>query len=250
MPPPKKVPQTNAIFASLNQAHSLAKQDASVLRISLDAKATVVLGPFARGGYNRTGLRAVDHDFKAVGRLTPFGLFLPDTKDLSLWMTTSKVTSDFIVDRLEDWWRRQREHYRTVRTLLLDLDNGPENHGKRTRFLFRLARFAQAEQLQVRLVYYPPYHSKYNPIERCWGVLEGYWRGELLDSTEAVLGFARNMTYAKKHAQVEHCTETYAKGVRRSKPQMKILEPWLERTTGLEKWAVLIQPPPVDQLII
>ena len=44
-------------------------------------------------------------------------------------------------------------------------------------------------------MYYPPYHSKYNPIERCWGVLEVYWNGELLDSEEAVLGFAANMTY-------------------------------------------------------
>ena len=250
MPPPKKVPQTNAIFANLNQVHVLAKKDATVLRMSLDAKATVIVGPFSRGGYNRTGLCAVDHDFKGEGRLTPFGLFLPDTKDLTLWMTTSKVTSDFIVDRLEDWWRQRREDYRAVRTWSLDLDNGPENHGNRTQFLFRLVRFAQAEQLQVRLVYYPPYHSKYNPIERCWGVLEGYWRGELLDSTEAVLGFARNMTYAKKHPQVEYCTETYGKGVRRSKAQMKMLEPWLERTKGLEKWAVLIQPPPMDQIII
>ena len=39
-------------------------------------------------------------------------------------------------------------------------------------------------------MYYPPYHSKYNPIERCWGVLEVYWNGELLDSEAAVLGYA------------------------------------------------------------
>lgn len=249
MPPPKKVPQTNAIFTNLSQVHISAKMDPSVLRMSLDAKATVVLGPFARGGYSRTGTQAVDHDFKPVGRLTPFGLFLPDVKDLSLWMTSSQVTSDFIVDRLEEWWRRRRESYRGVRTLLLDLDNGPENSGSRSQFLYRLVRFAQAEQLQVRLAYYPPYHSKYNPIERCWGVLEGYWGGELLDSTEAVLGFARNMTYAQKHPEVELSTAAYPKGVRRSKAEMRKLKPWLQRTTGLEKWAVLIQPPPVGQLI-
>ena len=250
MPPPKKVPQTNAIFTNLSQVHGLAKMDASVLRMSLDAKATVVLGPFARGGCNRTGIRAVDHDFKPLGRLTPFGLFLPDTKDLSLWLTPSKVTSDFIVDRLEEWWQRRRVNFPKVRTLLLDLDNGPENHGNRSQFLFRLVRFAQAEQLRLRLAYYPPYHSKYNPIERCWGVLEGYWRGELLDSVEAVLGFARSMTYAKKHPEVEHVSKSYFKGVRRTKAEIRKLEPWLERTTGLEKWAVLIQPPPVDQLFI
>ncbi|WP_419606290.1 ISAzo13-like element transposase-related protein, partial [Thiolapillus sp.] len=36
----------------------------------------------------------------------------------------------------------------------------------------------------MRLAYYPPYHSKYNPVERLWGVLENHWRGELLDSVE------------------------------------------------------------------
>src|SRR5437763_116913 len=83
---------------------------------------------------------------KPMGRLTPFGLFLPDTKDLSLWMTTSKVTSDFIVDRLEEWWGRQRDNHRAVQTLLLDLDNGQENHWNRSQFLYRLVRFAQTEQ--------------------------------------------------------------------------------------------------------
>lgn len=250
MPGQKKIPQTNAIFANLNLVHAAGKMDASVLRMSLDAKATVILGPFARGGYNRAGIQAGDHDFKPEGRLTPFGLFLPTTKDLSLWMTSSKVTSDFIVDRLEEWWHRHREDHRAVRTLQLDQDNGPENHGNRTQFLFRLVRFAQAEQLRIHLAYYPPYHSKYNPVERCWGVLECYWSGELLDSTEAVLGFARNMTYAKKHPEVVHCIQEYAKGVRRTKAEMKKLAPWVQRTTGLEKWSILIQPPPVDQLII
>jgi hypothetical protein len=73
----------------------------------------------------------------------------------------------------------------------------------------------------------------------------------LLDSTEAVLGCARNMTYAQRHPEVEHITVEYAKGVRRSKAEMRKLQPWLERTAGLEKWAVLIQPPlsgPVNSL--
>ena len=65
-------------------------------------------------------------------------------------------------------------------------------------------------------MYYPPYHSKYNPIERCWGVLEVYWNGELLDSEEAVLGFAANMTYAGRHPHVDRVSTAYCSGVRRS----------------------------------
>jgi transposase len=67
----------------------------------------------------------------------------------------------------------------------LDLDNGPENHSRRSQFIYRLVLWAQATQLTIELVYYPPYHSKYNPIERCWGVLEVYWNGELLRSEGA-----------------------------------------------------------------
>lgn len=249
MPPPKKVPQTEAIFAHLKQAHDGAKTDPSVLRLSLDSKAAVILGPFARGGRSRSGIQAVDHDFKPLGRLTPFGLFWLGAKELSLWFTASKVTSDFMVDRLVEWWQQRRTSFRSVRRLLLDLDNGPENHGNRSQFLYRLVCFAQTEQLAVQLAYYPPYHSKYNPIERCWGVLENYWRGELLDSEEAVLGYARNMTYAQKHPEVQRVTQPYAKGVRRTRAEKKRLEQWIERTSGLEKWGILIHPPSPDQLI-
>jgi hypothetical protein len=102
--------------------------------------------------------------------------------------------------------------------------------------------------LAIELAYYPPYHSKYNPIERCWGVLEVYWNGELLNSEAAVLGFARNMTYAGKHPQVYRVSQTYATGVCRSTKEMKRLEQCLQRLPGLEKWSVIIPPPKPDEL--
>ncbi len=209
-----------------------------------------MIGPFARGGKNRFGKKGADHDFKPWGKLTPFGIFLPDYKDLSLYFTPSKVTSDFIVDRLEQWWQEKRHHYPKVNTLLLDLDNGPENHSRRSQFIYRLVLFAQAMQLKLLLVYYPPYHSKYNPIERCWGVLEVYWNGELLTSEAAVLGFAGNMTYAGKHPQVHQVNQLYSKGVRRSKEEMKWLEHRLVRLEGLPKWFVTITPPKPGEIIL
>ena len=39
-------------------------------------------------------------------------------------------------------------------------------------------------------MYFPPYHSKYNPIERCWGILEHHWNGALLDTIESALLWA------------------------------------------------------------
>ena len=202
----------------------------------------MLIGPFSRGGKSRLGTEGADHDFRPWGKLTPFGIFLPDLKDLSLYFTSSKVTSDFIVDRLDDWWQANRSRHPQVRKLLLDLDNGPENSSRRTQFVYRLALWAQAAQVALELVYYPPYHSKYNPVERCWGVLEVYWNGELLQSEEAVLGFAGSMTYAGKHPAVVRVSQEYAKGVRRSKHEMKAVEKSLTRSSQLPKWHVSISP--------
>lgn len=59
-----------------------------------------------------------------------------------------------------------------MRTLVINLDNGPECHSRRSQFLKRVVALARKYRLVVQLAYYPPYHSKYNPIERCWGILE------------------------------------------------------------------------------
>jgi len=113
-----------------------------------------------------------------------------------------------------------------------------------------LVQWAQATQLTVELVYYPPYRSKYNPIERCWGVLEVYWNGELLDSEEAVLGFAANMTYAGRHPHVDRVSAAYCSGVRRSSAEKKLLEGRLMRQPSLPKWSVTIAPPKPDEIIL
>lgn len=97
-------------------------------------------------------------------------------------------------------------------------------------------------QLNIQLAYYPPYHSKYNPIERVWGVLENYWNGSLLDSLKTVFYFAQNMTYNGVHPGVQIVEKTYHTGVKLTKKVMDELEKRFERLPGLEKWFVLIRP--------
>jgi hypothetical protein len=93
---------------------------------------------------------------------------------------TSCETSDFWVDCLEYWWDKAKDSCPGVRRLVIRLDNGPSCASNRTQFLKRMVEFAQRTGLEIRLVYYPPYHSKYNPIERVWGSLERHWNGTLL----------------------------------------------------------------------
>jgi hypothetical protein len=137
----------------INQAADAAD---NVLRISMDAKATVKIGPFARGGKSRADVKAADHDFQPEGTVTPVGIFLPATDELFLYGVTSKVTSDCLVDRLAQWWTTVRERFAHITTLVINLDNGPENHSRRTQFMQRLIEFVQQYQVAIRLAYYPP----------------------------------------------------------------------------------------------
>jgi hypothetical protein len=240
VPPPKKVPETDAIFDRLSVVNPQADRAEDTLRLSLDAKATVNVGPFSRRGKGRTKVEAADHDFEPEAKLTPFGIFSPEHADLTMYMTGSKVTSDFIVDRLGDWWEFNRVRFPEVTRLVLNLDNGPENHSRRTQFLKRMVGFAREYRLDIELAYYPPYHSKYNPIERCWGILELHWNGALLDSVEAVLGYAETMSWKGGHPEVVLVEEVYSKGVRLGRREMDALESQVVRLPSLGKWFVSI----------
>lgn len=204
----------------------------------MDAKATVKLGPFARGGKSRVPTQAADHDFQPEGTVTPVGIFLPALDELFVYGVTSKVTSDCLVDRLTEWWERVRGRFVHITTLVINLDTGPENHSRRTQFMQRLVAFVQHYHVSVRLAYYPPYHSKYNPVERCWGILENHWNGTLLDSIDAVLQFAASMTWKGQHPVVELVTTTYQTGVKLTKEAMAAVETQLLRLPELEKWFV------------
>jgi hypothetical protein len=231
----------------VKHVNEAADEDPKVLRISMDAKATVKVGPFSRRGKSRVRVLAADHDFDPVATVTPVGIFLPATDELFLYGVTSRVTADCLVDRLIQWWETVKNCYRQVKTLVINLDNGPENNSHRTQFMQRLVEFVEQYHLTIRLAYYPPYHSKYNPVERCWGILEEHWSSSLLDSVEAVIQYATSMVWKGLHPVVELVTTAYHTGVKLTKEAMKALETRFERLSSLDKWFVDIISPENEQ---
>ena len=126
--------------------------------------------------------------------------------------------------------------------LQIKMDNGPESSGKRTQFLQRMVGFCDAIGKPIQLLYYPPYHSKYNPIERCWGILEMHWNGTKLVDVETMVEWAKSMTWKGMHPIVELSRKVYQKGVTLSKRAMRAVENRLERHPELPNWDILIQP--------
>jgi hypothetical protein len=238
--PKKRIAETEAIFEQLQQVNQQADADPTILRLSMDAKVAVAVGEFDRGGKTRVPTAAFDHDFEAVMSLTPYGIFLPQENELALFFVCSKLTADCIVDVLSAWWESVRARFSAIETLVINQDNGPENHSRRTQFMGRMVEFARQNKLTLQLAYYPPYHSKYNPVERSFGWLEQHWNGSLLDEVETVLRFAETLSFKGKHPVVTLVQQVYQTGVKLSKQAMAEVEKQVQRLPSLPKWFVEI----------
>ncbi len=244
MKPQKKLPETDAIFENVDQANRAADAAPNTLRISIDSKAKVKIGNLSRGGKARTleAKQADDHDDHWEAVLVPFGILDVAGSQLSIYFGQSAETSDFIVDCLEIWWSEHQESYATIDVLAIDLDGGSAVRSNRTQFIKRMVEFVETTQLSVHLIYYPPYHSKYNPIERCWAALENYWNGTILTSVEEALQWASNMTWNGFEPMIHLVEGTYEKGIKVPADELEPYQQQWQRSQSLPKWDIKIVP--------
>ena len=215
-----------------------------MLRVSIDAKAKVKVGNLSRGGKDRRqqAPQADDHDTDWHQVLVPFGILNLQTDELTLYIGESAETPDFVVDCLTQWWQENQADYPEVRTLAINLDSGGATRSDRTQFIKRLVTFARAAHLTIELIYYPPYHSKYNPIERCWAALEQSWNGAILASVEAVLQWASHMMWKGFEPVVHYVTQIYKKGITVDAETLASFKVDWHPDNDLPKWAVTIKP--------
>jgi hypothetical protein len=185
----------------------------------------------------------------SIGTLVPVGVLeisrgRARLDQLWLGFGTSLETSDFIADALQRWWDERGPGHAGVKKLCLELDNGPEVNSSRTQFMNRLVGFVDRTGLEVELVYLPPYHSKYNVIERCWGILENHWNGALLDSVDTTLRWAGTMTWRGVRPIVHLIEQAYERGVRLTKAAFRPIAERLRRSASeqLKKWSLTISP--------
>jgi len=170
--------------------------------VSMDTKKKELLGNFYREGrlYTQGVIETFDHDFPsaASGVVIPHGLYDVQRNRGHVNLGTSHDTSEFACDCLLDWWERfGRTQYPRARSLLLLCDGGGSNPADTVRaeqHLFRadMQRLADALGLEVRLAHYPPYASKYNPIEhRLFPHLSRACRGVVFTSVDRVAALMR-----------------------------------------------------------
>jgi len=207
----------------------------------------VNIGACSRGGLTRGDNQASDHDMGCKEKYVPCGIVDEDSAELTITFGSSYKTSDFIVDVLEAKWDALDESEKAATSLIqIKMDNGPESSGRRTQFLHRMVQRADAIHKPIPLLYSPPYHSKYNPIERCWGLLELQWNGTKLIDAETMVEWAKRMTWKGRHPVVEFSHKVYQKGIALGKAAMQAVEARWERHPALPKYDILINPVPTS----
>jgi len=160
--------------------------------ISMDTKKKEYLGNFYRDGrvYSQQALQTYDHDFAsfAEGMVIPHAIYDLGQNTGYINLGTSKDTSEFACDSFRNWWDNQgRFDYPDATSLLILCDGGGSNDARQYLFKFDLQRLADEIGLEIRIAHYPPYTSKYNPIEhRLFPHVTRACRGAIFTSLEVV----------------------------------------------------------------
>jgi len=165
----KAVPQRNEQFENIAQL--VADYEATGNpTVSLDTKKKEFLGNFYRDGklYTRQELETYDHDFNSAahGVVIPHSLY--DVRHNTGYITlgTSHDTSEFACDSFRNWWYNQgRWRYPHATSILALCDGGGSNSSRHYIFKQDLQKLADEIGIEIRIAHYPPYCSKYNPIE-------------------------------------------------------------------------------------
>jgi hypothetical protein len=165
----KRVPHRNEQFENIAQLR--AKYEASDNPIlSMDVKKKEYLGNFYRDGhlYTLEELPTLDHDFSSLaeGIVIPHGIYDLKQNTGYINLGTSKDTTQFACDCIRNWWHNQGQlDYPKATSILILCDGGGSNSSRYYIFKEDLQKLADEIGVEIRIAHYPPYCSKYNPIE-------------------------------------------------------------------------------------
>jgi hypothetical protein len=160
--------------------------------ISIDTKKKELLGNFHREGKidTRETIAVNDHDFGSAGSgvAIPHGIYDVGRNQGSIHLNTSHDTSELACDSLAAWWEEHgRASYPLAKKLLVLCDGGGSNSATRYVFKEELQKLANQIGIEIRIAHYPPYCSKYNPIEhRLFAHVTRACRGVIFQTLDVV----------------------------------------------------------------
>ena len=132
----------------------------------------------------------LDHDFTSYseGFIVPHGIYDIQKNEGYITLGTSKDTSEFACECIKDWWNNVGKFdYPDAENILILADGGGSNSSRHYIFKYDLQSLVNEIGINIRVAHYPPYTSKYNPIEhRMFCHVTRACKGVVFESIEIV----------------------------------------------------------------
>lgn len=168
--------------------------------ISIDTKKKELLGNLYRAGklYCNQAQEVFDHDYSYLGegKVIPHGIYDLRLNQGFISIGTSHETADFVGDNLEWWWFNYGIHqYPDAKYLMILCDCGGANSYRSHLFKKRIQDLAKKIGIKIIVSHYPPYCSKWNPIEhRLFAQVHRSLQGVVFTSYELVKALIEKTT--------------------------------------------------------
>jgi hypothetical protein len=216
--------------------------------VSIDTKKKEMMGNFYREGrcFCKESRKVNDHDFPSFssGKVTPHGVYDVQRNEGYLTCgTTAHDTCAFNVDCIGDWWdARGNLSYHPAKKLLILADGGGSNSSRNRRFRQELQELSDRTGLEIRMAHYPPYTSKWNPIEHLlFSHVSRGWKGMVFnDASEMLLPAMRVTTKTGLAVYANLSTQQYEKGVKASESFLQDYS--VIHDDYLGKWNYTVKP--------
>lgn len=199
----KDVKDRNAQFEKIRSVLNEC-DSAGIPVFSIDTKKKEMIGNFKRPGKVSAkggNPKSYDHDFKTFseGTIVPHGIYDVNANKAYLTLGTSHDTSDFVCDNIEKVWTEHLQwQYPNTDTICIICDGGGSNACSHHVVKQSFMRLSSRLELNIIMLHYPPYCSKYNPIEHCvFGPLTRSWSGAPLLTIENARNRAERTTTKK-----------------------------------------------------
>lgn len=241
-------PDRNAQFEFINR-----NADAALLAgqpvISVDTKKRELVGQFKNGGkeWRPEGdpekVNVYDFVDKELGRANPYGVY--DLANNTAWMSvvTDHDTASFAVSTIQRWWHSMgKSSYPEANELVVMADGGGSNGSRVRLWRLELQRFADEENLTIRVSHFPPGTSKWNKIEhRLFSHISMNWRGRPLVSHEVIVNLIAATTTSKGlKVRAELDSNLYHKGIKVSDQAFSTIR--IDRDEFHGEWNYVISP--------
>jgi hypothetical protein len=215
--------------------------------LSIDTKKKELLGNFYRDGriYTKETIKVYDHDYPsfAEGKVVPHGIY--DLSENTGYITIGKSmdTSEFMIDNLENYWLNEiSKNYNNSDTLLILCDGGGSNSSRGFQLKSRLQALSNKLKITIKVAHYPPYCSKWNPIEhKLFCHVHRAMQGVVFKDYKTVKELIEN-TKTKNGLQVKVNinSKIYSKSEKISKSEIEALN--IINDSFLPKWNYAILP--------